>query len=159
MAFTDENSVTQFKGDYFFLSNFYRHSIVYKGILYPSSEHAYVSVKSDDPEFKLKVSKTSTAGKVKSLGKELERDGGLTEDWINKKVIVMGEILRIKFSDPTLKSQLLSTDGQELWEGNWWHDNFFGYCTCDGCENKPKNNYLGKMLMEIRNELKHVSIF
>tara|TARA_R110000772_G_C13299886_1_gene438784 strand:+ start:935 stop:1414 length:480 start_codon:yes stop_codon:yes gene_type:complete len=159
MPFQDENSVKQFKGDYFFLSNFYPHPMVYKGILYPSSEHAYVSAKSDDPEFKLEVSQLDRAGKAKNLGRELENNGGLIEDWITKKVIVMNEILRIKFSDSTLKSQLLSTDGQELWEGNWWHDNFFGYCNCDGCENKPKNNYLGKILMEIRNELKHVSIF
>jgi hypothetical protein len=39
-----------------------------------------------------------------------------------------------------------------LIEGNWWHDNFYGSCTCNKCVNKGENN-LGKILMKIREEL------
>ncbi len=27
-----------------------------------------------------------------------------------------------------------------------WHDNIWGYCTCDKCKNKEHKNYLGKIL-------------
>ena len=48
---------------------------------------------------------------------------------------------------------LLATGGEELIEGNWWHDNFFGVCTCGPCDGKGKNN-LGKILMRVREESK-----
>jgi hypothetical protein len=47
---------------------------------------------------------------------------------------------------------LLSTGDMELTESNWWHDNFWGVCTCNKC--KDGENNLGKILMDIRLNLK-----
>ena len=52
---------------------------------------------------------------------------------------------------------LLLTGGAELIEGNHWHDNFWGICTCDKCWDKRQENQLGKLLMKIRNKLNIIS--
>jgi predicted NAD-dependent protein-ADP-ribosyltransferase YbiA (DUF1768 family) len=62
----------------------------------------------------------------------------------------MRDLIRIKFSKDPLKSRLLNTGDSELIEGNWWGDKFWGVDERTGV---GKNN-LGKILMEIREELK-----
>lgn len=63
----------------------------------------------------------------------------------------MQELLEEKFKNPVLQAKLLAVKG-EIVEHNQWHDNFWGSCTCPKCGNKG-NNALGKMLMNLRNEL------
>jgi predicted NAD-dependent protein-ADP-ribosyltransferase YbiA (DUF1768 family) len=43
---------------------------------------------------------------------------------------------------------LLATDDEELVEGNWWNDTFWGVCRGDG------ENNLGKIIMKVRDELR-----
>ena len=68
------------------------------------------------------------------------------------KLKVMEDILRIKFSIPKLKQDLLNTGEVELVEGNWWKDDFWGVCTEKG------QNHLGKILMKLRKEFKENNI-
>jgi len=60
----------------------------------------------------------------------------------------MTDLVRQKFSNPQLAKQLLDTKDFELIEGNTWGDTFWGVCSGKG------QNNLGKILMQIRNELK-----
>lgn len=156
--------IDSFKGRWSFLSNFYPCEITYKGIKYPSNEHYYVAMKvkndqiikgvyytSDD--VRIMISKISTAGQVKRFGRNLK----LRSDWDLVKLDVMEFGLREKFKNEDLKKMLLSTGKEELIEGNYWHDNFFGSCTCPKCGNKGENN-LGKLLMKIRNEMLNINI-
>jgi len=57
-----------------------------------------------------------------------------------------------KFDKERTVQMLLDTGSQELVEGNVWHDNFWGNCTCSKCP-EPGENHLGKLLMKIRSEL------
>ena len=66
----------------------------------------------------------------------------------------MLEALRTKFSIKGLKEKLLATGDEELVEGNFWHDNFWGVCSCSKCGNKGQNK-LGKLLMQVREEIKN----
>ena len=63
------------------------------------------------------------------------------------------EIERAKFAVPELGEMLLSTGDAYLEEGNHWHDNRWGHCTCDKCKNKTAQNLLGNILMQVRTEL------
>ena len=54
----------------------------------------------------------------------------------------MYDILKKKFSDDDLKARLLLTGDKKLIEGNKWHDNFWGNCTCKKCENVEGKNML-----------------
>jgi hypothetical protein len=59
----------------------------------------------------------------------------------------MTEIIRLKFQNPGLKAKLLATGNQELIEGNTWGDCYWGVCEGNG------QNHLGKILMQVREEL------
>ena len=41
--------VTEFQGEYRFLSNFWPAQVVFEGVTYPTSEHAYQAAKTLDP--------------------------------------------------------------------------------------------------------------
>ena len=56
----------------------------------------------------------------------------------------MRTALQLKFSDPTLRAQLIATGDAELIEGNTWNDTFWGVCRGTG------KNMLGTLLMELR---------
>jgi hypothetical protein len=78
-------------------------------------------------------------------------------DWEpDYKFQVMLELLRIKFSSPRLRERLLSTGQTTLIEGNTWCDNTFGVCVCPDCQakNKSARNMLGKLLEQVRDEIR-----
>jgi predicted NAD-dependent protein-ADP-ribosyltransferase YbiA (DUF1768 family) len=59
-------------------------------------------------------------------------------------------LLRQKFTDPGLRARLLATGTALLREGNWWRDTFWGVDQRTGAG----QNHLGRLLMEIRDELR-----
>ena len=145
-----ENSVIKsFKGRYDFLSNLYRCDIEVEGIVYPSVEHAFQALKSNDPAIRKKIAETSTASTATFLGKNLK----IKDDWDIVRVDVMRELLRKKFAIKALRDRLLSCGDVLFVEGNTYHDNFWGSCTCPQCGNKGKN-MLGTLLHVIRWEIK-----
>jgi ribA/ribD-fused uncharacterized protein len=132
-----------FKGDWAFLSNFFKHPVEFEGITYPSSEHAFVAAKTGSKLLKEFISRIPEPGPCKQFGRALE----LRENWEELRVGIMREILRKKFAKGTpLAERLDATGDLELVEGNWWGDTFWGVC-----KGKGENN-LGKLLMEIREE-------
>ena len=76
-------------------------------------------------------------------------------DWDEIKGEVMLPIVREKFKqNPDLAEKLLATGNAYLIEGNYWHDNYFGICTCKECHHKGEGkNVLGRILMQVRDEL------
>lgn len=152
--------INSFKGRYFFLSNFYPCEINHKGITYPSVEHYYVALKVTTmqfidgiyytaPDFRELIARILDAGDVKKLGRRVK----VRSDWNEKKLEFMEWGIREKFKDPKLGEMLLDTGDLELIEGNNWHDVYYGKCSCHKC-NGSGENYLGKILMKIREELK-----
>lgn len=128
---------------YEFLSNFYMTPVLWEGILYTSSEHAYQASKTLDPNIRKAISLLSTPGKAKRAKKNFVQ----RPDWNDRlKLLTMEAILRIKFQDPKLRALLDATKGQELIEGNTWGDVFWGVCNGKG------KNHLGTILMNIRDE-------
>ena len=157
--------IDSFKGRWSFLSNFYPAEIEHRGIKYPTVEHYYVAMKvnsdhiidgthfsaSDLREF---ISKISTAGRVKRFGRQSVE---LRKDWESVRYDVMLYGVRQKFKHEHLKEMLLQTGDEELVEGNWWHDVYFGVCDCGKC---PKGqNILGKILMLVRKETIDSSLY
>lgn len=136
-----------FRGKFAFLSNFHSCKVVYEGIGYPSSEHAFMSGKTLDQQEKLHIASLKTPGAAKRYGRTIK----LRPDWEEVKFKVMEDVLRIKFSDPELRKRLLETNGYLIEERVWWHDLCWGACYCDRCNGKGENN-LGKILMKIRDE-------
>jgi ribA/ribD-fused uncharacterized protein len=137
--------IESFRGDNAFLSNFHRCAVVYEGIMFPSSEHAYQAAKTLNMQARAVFALDAvTPPTAKHLGQAIS----IRPNWDKIKMIVMKDILVAKFSDWQLKKWLLETGDAELIEGNDWGDTFWGICGGKG------NNFLGKLLMEVRKELR-----
>jgi len=147
-------AIKGFFKEYRWLSNFHLVRILYEGIEYPSSEAAYQAGKTLDKELRKEFAALPTPNMARKLGQKIE----LRPGWFEMKPAVMEEVLRIKFSNPELKEKLLATGDAYLEETNTWHDNFYGFCTCDKCKDKEHQNTLGKILMKIREDLRKTAI-
>lgn len=133
-----------FRGEYFFLSNFYPCKVVIGGRTFPSSEHAFVSYKNNSPMWKERC----TYGDVSAAQiKKEAKSRALVNNWDKIQLSVMEKVLRAKFTQNAhIKRLLLLTDKKVLVEVNTWGDDFWGVCNGKGL------NHLGKLLMKIRSE-------
>ena len=137
-----------FDGEYDLLSNFYNASCIFEEKLYPTVEHAFQAAKSLDQAERDWIAAAGSPGLAKRLGRRVN----LRPDWEKVKFDVMEECLRSKFADPVLKQKLLATGDEELVEGNYWHDNTYGNCSCERCKDIIGRNMLGNILMKLRTE-------
>jgi ribA/ribD-fused uncharacterized protein len=150
-------TIDRFEGKYFFLSNFYPSPFVFKEgedeFVAKTVEHYYQYMKTPSLEEGIGILEADTPAEAKRLG----RLSYLREDWEDIKVEVMMTALREKFAIPELREKLLATGDAHLIEGNNWHDNYWGICTCPKCTAKDivGKNVLGRCLMKIREEIKN----
>ena len=141
----DNTPITRFTGDYAFLSNFYPHPVEIDALLYPTNEHAFQALKTDNPAERLKVRLAKTPASAKALGKRVTlRDG-----WDQERFEVMERLSRAKFADPKLAEHLRATGERELVEGNTWRDRTWG-CVRDKDGQWKGRNELGRILMRVR---------
>ena len=124
--------IDSFEGEYRFLSNFAPSRMRVHGKYYDTAEHFFQSLKTLDPREQEWVRLAPTPGLAKKCGKKVT----LRDDW--------DEVLCCKFLNSILRQQLIDTGDQELIEGNWWGDTYWGVCKGIG------QNKLGKLLMKHR---------
>ena len=135
-------TVKEFRGSYSFLSNFYPAEIKYERLTFPTVENAYQAAKCAYKENMLAFTVCSPS-RAKKLGREVK----IIQNWENRKVAIMKDLLRQKFTISDLRHILLATGSALLIEGNYWGDEFWGVCKGKGL------NILGNLLMEIRAEI------
>lgn len=136
--------INSFKGDNFFLSNFFSAPITYEGLTYRNNEAAFQAAKTKINREEFVTLDPSSA---KKLGRQIE----LREDWEEVKNKVMYDICLAKFTqNPSLREKLIATGNEELVEGNTWGDKIWGVVNGVG------ENRLGKILMKVREELANV---
>ncbi len=143
--------IDRFNNENEFLSNFYPHPVYYEGITYRTVEHAYQAAKSFSVSVRKWIASAPRPGTAKMLGKKIKV---IRPDWKKVKDNIMLKLLRKKFNNPHLRDLLLATGDEKLIEGNYWHDNYWGNCTCSKCKRIIGKNMLGKLLMKIRKELR-----
>lgn len=135
--------INSFRGQYYFLSNYFTAPIEYKGITYQNNEAAFQAQKVFDQKLQQKFA-TLPPNEAKRLGRKVT----LRKDWDDVRIQVMTEIVRAKFAQhPNLCEKLIATGDTELIEGNTWNDTFWGVCNGIG------ENHLGQILMKVRDEI------
>lgn len=138
-------NTNEFQGKLWFCSNFYPSSVEMDGVTYRSIEHAFQAAKTLDPKLREVIRRQAKPGLAKKEGRKVPLRAG----WDEMKVQVMRDLVRQKFNvHQVLKERLLATGDKHLEEKNTWGDDFWG--TYDGVG----QNWLGKILMEIREELR-----
>ena len=149
---TKATVIDSFSGDYEFLSNFYPSPIpMYiddnSVFMAPTVEHYFQGMKTLSDEECFSILAAKTPGEAKRLGRKCQ----LRPDWETVKNRVMLDAIRLKFRDPEFKKKLLATGDAELIEGNTWGDKYWGMV------NRVGENQLGRILMEVREELRNES--
>jgi len=145
------NEIKKFEKEYAFLSNFHPAIVQYESMNYPTVEHAYQAAKSTEFFFRKLIAAlpAEKAGLAKKRGRTIR----LRRDWDSMKIDIMFELLCNKFKQPNFKKALLQTGDAKIIEGNFWHDNIWGDCFCKKCENVSGQNWLGRLLMEVRDQI------
>jgi len=141
--------IKNFDGQYSFLSNFAfcDNLNLPNGESYPTVEHAYQAMKTLNDNERLKIKQCDTPGQAKRMGSKIT----IVEEWEFIKVIVMSDLVLMKFEqNEYFRELLLLTGDSVIIEGNNWHDNFWGSCSCSKCKSIDGLNHMGKILMDVR---------
>ena len=127
-------------------SNFTKIPIYLDGEIWQTSEHYYQAMKFSDKDLQEKVRLSKWAGDAARIGRD--RNLPLRDDWEDIKLDVMRKVVQAKINQhDDIKELLLSTGNEEIIE-NSPKDYFWG-----GGKDGSGQNWLGKILMEIRQKL------
>ena len=143
----------QFRGKYSFLSSFYssqftcRFALIQRrDYVFPSVEYFYQASKAATSEDFDQIMSCTTPGEAKRMGGHIQ----LIPSWESVKDSVMLEGVWAKFSQsPYLQQKLLATGKEELIEGNYWNDKYWGVCL----KTNQGQNKLGYLIMHVRQVL------
>jgi ribA/ribD-fused uncharacterized protein len=138
-----EPEIREFKGPYFYLSNFYHSPMMYLGYHCPTAEHAFQLAKAADTVDMRRIAEVHEPAEAKLLGRQVV----LRDDWEQVKLSVMKDVVTLKFAgNPVIRQRLVSTGSIDLVEGNYWGDTYWGRDNKTGAG----ANHLGRILMEVR---------
>ena len=131
-------------------SNFAQYSVRMKGKTWPTSEHYFQAQKFEDAKHRKQIRKTKSPMIAARMGRDRKKP--LRRDWESVKVGIMRDVVRAKFAQhEDIRQILLSTGNAKIIE-HTENDSYWG----DGGDGSGKN-MLGRILMEVREELKRGS--
>ncbi|MCY0999228.1 NADAR family protein [Myxococcus sp. MISCRS1] len=128
-------------------SNFAPYPIKLGGRTWPTSEHYFQARKFEAPEDQEAIRQARTPMLAARMGRDRKRK--LRRDWESIKVSVMREAVRAKFTQHEDLARLLLDTGDARLVEHTDQDDYWG----DG-GNGSGRNMLGRILMEIREELR-----
>lgn len=134
------------KGDYGCFSNFSRHPVKLGGETWPTVEHYFQAQKFAGTKHETEIRKAGGPGEAARMGRDRSRP--LRSDWEQVKDDVMRTAVRAKFTQHVNLKEILLSTGDAVLVEHTKNDRYWG----DGGDGSGKN-MLGKILMEIRQEL------
>lgn len=160
-------AIFQYKGKYIknWFSNMESSPIVFNpknNIIYPTVEHFYQAMKSNNTLEHALIAKADTPYEAKKMGKSVKDPFGyLVADVIDivgissdllltTKLFVMSVGLCEKFKIKEWRDKLLATGEEQIIEWNNWGDILWGVDT----KTNKGQNWLGKLLMNLRQSIK-----
>lgn len=137
--------ISNFSGEYEWLSNFHQRIVVFRSIRWPSAEHAYQAMKSANSLYQERIRLEAPHPRdAKRMGSKVP----LRPEWDRRRLPFMKAILDHKFATNSQMAQwLVNTGDTILIEGNTWGGKFWGVCNGEG------ENHLGILLMNRRQAL------
>jgi ribA/ribD-fused uncharacterized protein len=133
---------------YGWLSNFSPHAIDLDGRRWPTVEHYFQAMKSEDPKRQQWIRGSTDPAQAKRRG----RRRGLREDWHDVRDDVMRRAVAAKFDQHSDLAEKLIATGDALLIEDAPRDYYWG-CGVDG----SGENMLGQVLMEVRERLMRIS--
>ena len=142
-------TVSEFVGEFAFLSADYPCQLTHKGISYPSVQHGYQHLKTNDPDWQRRIREAPTAQEAWLLGRQAPLT---TPDWPKTRVAIMSNLNLAKFSqNKELSEKLLATGDWYLYQGyrplvETDEDVFWGVDLTTG----EGHNVMGEVLVTLR---------
>ncbi|MDV6330309.1 NADAR family protein [Asticcacaulis sp. 201] len=127
-------------------SNFSRRGIDMDGLWWATVEHYFQAQKFENPQYREKIRRASTAKQAAALGRD--RTVPLRPDWEAVKVDIMRKAVLKKFQTHAALTALLRETGNRPIVENAPGDYFWG-CGQDG----TGENWLGRILEDVRKQL------
>lgn len=153
-----DTQVFFYEQDFYVLSNFSAFQLLWNGIIFPTSEHAYHWEKFNvAAEFRRGyhgqvqslIRCASSAHAAFKIGQEPMWQPYRRQDWSTARIGIMSALLRAKVEQHEyVQRKLLATGDRELIEDSW-RDDFWGWGP-----NRDGRNMLGKLWMQIRDEIR-----
>ena len=141
-----EKEILFYEQEFYVFSNLSSFKLEWKGVLWMTSEHAYHSEKFEDLKIIKQLKNTRSAHDAMKLA--YANKDKYKKNWDSIKLGIMKKILMAKVQQhPYVKKKLLESGNKELVE-NSWRDSYWG-----GGPNKDGENHLGKLWMEVRDEI------
>ena len=149
---TPDAPIDRFKDEFGWLSNMHECTCPHADKTFASSEHLYQWKKTAPGWWQDRIFEAPHGKVAKKLAGNPKCPKATHSNWDDFRLQCMEVALRSKFgSNVQLRQQLVDTGTRDLIEGNYWHDQFWGNCTCPKCP-EPGLNHLGRMLMMLRSE-------
>ncbi|RLJ22842.1 hypothetical protein DJ031_00170 [bacterium endosymbiont of Escarpia laminata] len=148
----------QFRGAGSFLSNFYPCEIHIWGEVFTCTEAAYQFKKArhfHDENTARKIQTARTGIQAKYWSKSIRWIPDRVVSWLSQRRSVMHAILAVKFRVSKLRQRLLATGDARLIENVPSAEGFWGKSSN---RNKPGENILGVILMQVRDFVRQRSI-
>lgn len=147
LSLDTDKQVFFYEQDFYVLSNFSSFTVKWRGLLFPTSEHAYHWAKFRNRDVTgahcEMILASLSAHEAFKYAERYKAERRL--DWDAVKVPIMREILRAKVEQHEyVRRKLLATGERTLIE-NSWRDDYWGWGP-----NRDGKNMLGKLWMEIR---------
>lgn len=134
------------ENQYGFLSNFWKQQMEINGTIYKTNEHYYQSMKANTEALRKWIQSAPTAYLAMVAGRNLKRSQ-IVPNWRQIKNEIMLTGLRAKFEKENMRIMLLWTGDATLIEDSptdmYW-----------GGSLPASQNMLGKLLMQVRKEIK-----
>lgn len=139
-----------YEQDFYVLSNFSAFNVQWNGLRFQTLEAAYHYQKfpgNDNYDVRELIMRATSAHNAMAIAKQ--HIHARTDDWQDIKVTVMKTLMRAKLDQHEyVRQKLLATGNRELVEDSW-RDDFWGWGP-----NKDGQNMMGKLWMEIRDEIR-----
>ncbi len=146
---TTPKPIMGFNDEYRFLSNFWDSPITVTGMKYRNVESAFQAAKTINTAHRGQFA-DMTGGEAKRAGRNVI----LRPDWDFVRLEIMELCLRAKFmTHKDLAEKLIATGSVDIIELNTWGDTTWGQIK-DKQGNLIGDNLLGKLLMNIRSDIK-----
>lgn len=141
------------------LSNYFENAplVLPNGLRFLNSEAAYHSQKFVDMSWKQRFCNLAPhESKVFAWEHIDEWKKDFLDDTVSYSAML--EVVECKFTqNSACMAELLSIHAIRIVEDTTgWHDMRWGRCSCPQCFGKPYNNYLGKILTELRDKYREV---
>ena len=138
----------QFRNEYYFLSNMYKSTVEYKGVIFTCVETAFQAqkLKLINPNTDLSEFNNMSGFDAKKYFKHnIRLNAEQIKEWNNTRDNIMAEVIYCKFSqNDYLRRKLIETSDITIIEENNWGDTYWGVCNNKGL------NKLGNILMKTR---------